>query len=351
MLKSNKANEKTNVILADCDFSENKDFIEGLKQATKAEYDFKQVISNKNHGSIVENVIRYIKYFSLSFSIYLNRKKYNNIIAWQQFFGLILAFYLQVFNSKFKPNIYVMTFIYRSKKGIFGKIYDNFMRYVVRGKYIKRVIVFSKSEAEYYSNYFGVPIDHFQYIQLGINDVACKFNNSYNGEKYIISAGRSNRDYNFLIATIKNTEYKLKIVCDELNCKYDFVKIYNNCYENDFYKLLSKAYCVVISLDDENISSGQLVILQSMMFGKPVICTKNTTVYDYIDSGINGFIVDKSYDELIDTLNMLYKDEILYQYISKNARKKFHDNFSLKKMGENIGSIILDERYGDVTNA
>lgn len=48
---------------------------------------------------------------------------------------------------------------------------------------------------------------------------------------------------------------------------------------------------VVIPLQNLNISSGQLMLLQAMQLGKPIIVTNNCTIYDYIENGKTGLIL------------------------------------------------------------
>lgn len=68
---------------------------------------------------------------------------------------------------------------------------------------------------------------------------------------------------------------------------------------------LGNCYAVILPLDDENISSGQLVILQAIMLGKPAIVTRNRTVTDYIIDGYNGYVIEKNEESLIKMIKKL----------------------------------------------
>ena len=67
--------------------------------------------------------------------------------------------------------------------------------------------------------------------------------------------GRSNRDNDFILNTYKNTEYQVKIISEGIMSNYNNIKCYNNIFDNDYYKMLSNFYFVLISLKDENISA------------------------------------------------------------------------------------------------
>lgn len=107
-----------NVILIDFPKIENWKFKESLNKKTNMKWEERESISNKKRKTILYNMVRYLKYFFFPFKIFLQRKDYKNIIAWQQFYGLLYAFYCRIFHSKKYNNLIVMTFIYKEKKGI-----------------------------------------------------------------------------------------------------------------------------------------------------------------------------------------------------------------------------------------
>lgn len=333
---------KENVILADFDIPENWEFQKALENKTNLKWKAIGLKSNINHGSRMENFKRYFKYFYLPLTIFLHRNKYDVVLAWQQFFGLILAFYCRLFHVKKSPKIIVMTFIYKPKCSIVGKMYYRFMNYIVNSGYIVKFIVFSSSEPEYYSGIFGVPSNLFQVFELGIEDELKKYKDSEHcNDLYLVAAGRSNRDYDFLVDTFGNTEYNLKIICDEY-CgeKYSNIEYYTHCYNEKYLKLLAGAYCVLVPLKDRNSSSGQLVILQAMMFGKPIIVTDSNAIKDYIKDGQNGFLIDKVKEKWLESVFILINDSETYVKMSCLARNMFINKYSLMSMGRNIGEVI-----------
>lgn len=94
----------------------------------------------------MQKLIRYAKYFLTPMKIAKNRNNYGKVLAWQQFYGLILAFYFRLMHVKESPEIVVLTFIYKPKKSLIGKIYDKFMRYIVTSGYIKYFVVFLRAK-------------------------------------------------------------------------------------------------------------------------------------------------------------------------------------------------------------
>lgn len=337
IIKKNK-----NIILIDFPKIKNWEFKENLDKITNLRWEEVEGVSNWIRKNKISNFIRYIKYFLFPLDIFIKRTQYKNIVAWQQFYGLLYAFYCRIFHTKKHNNLVIMTFIYKPKKGLTGKLYFKFMKYVVQSKYVDIFICFSKKECEYYSKLFNVSNEKFRFSTLGIENISLpKEVKPIKNEKTILSCGRSNRDYNFLYNAIKDTNYHLDIISDECKLKKcKNIKIYNNVYGNEYLKMLNNSYIVVIPLKDEDISAGQLVILQAMQLGKVTICTNSNTVSDYIEDGVNGFIIKKDEKELINLIEKLYKDEELYNKISKNQKEIFEKKFSTKVLANQVGNIV-----------
>lgn len=331
---------KENLILIDYDAPNNWEFHRAIERITNNRWRVFKAISNENHGSTFQKFIRYAKYFIVPLKIAINHKNYNIVLAWQQFYGLILAFYFRIFNIQNTPEIVVMTFIYNPKKSFVGKIYDKFMRYIVTSKYIKYFIVFSQSEKKQYADYFNIPEDKFVFETLGYEDKTQEVP-ICTSESFFLAAGRSNRDYKFLLDAWSNREDHLKIICDSLSSKGipKNIEILDTCHDNDYFSELAKCKAVIVSLENTHISSGLLVIIQAMMYGKPVIVTENDTIKNYVNAGKTGLVIKKNKNDLYAALATL-SNEKYYKEISVAERKKYESKFSIYAMGTAIGKLL-----------
>ena len=330
-------------LLVDFDINLNSpwSFIDGLNSETNEKWVIFGKTSNKDHGSFGKNLLRYIKYFSFSFEMLRKREHFKVLLAWQQFYGIIIAWIAHLFRLQNMPDIFVMTFIYKKKNGFFGVLYHRFIKFALCSKYVKSVFVCSKSEQLYYSNLFNQNSNFFVPVTLGIEDIADRY--AIEDGVYYVSAGRSNRDYAFLEENWPYS-YKLAIISDSVEKEVrNDINYEMNCYGNEYLEKVARCHAVIVPLKDNKISSGQLVVLQALMFGKPIIVTKNDTITEYIEDGRCGFIIEKNKESLNRALKLIDEN---YDSLSNFARKDFEDRFSLLAFGKNIGRIINDELQG-----
>ena len=331
---------KKNGIFIDMQTVPSWEFAQGLEEKTGIKWDVISYVSNDRRSKRLE-MIRYCKYFYYSFVIFIHRNQYDKIIAWQQFFGLLMAFYCRLFGVKKQFSLVVMTFIYKRKRGRLGNLYYSFMQYTLNSKYIDKIIVCSRHEVNYYAALFP-QTDKFVFIPLGIDKITnLQTDTPLEQQKYILSVGKSNRDYPFLYEALKDSGYRVKILANDiLQPATKHIEIYTNVYGREMHHYLYHCFCVVIPLADTQISSGQLVALQAMQLGKPVIVTESDGITDYITDGYNGMIIKKEKEALITALHALYTNEHLYTALSQNARSGFDEKFSILRFGHHAGYLF-----------
>lgn len=334
---------KKGVILAGNPVPEDWDFRKGMEEETGEGWEVKRCCINEYAGA--KKYTRYVKYVFYPLYLIAVRRQYKVIISWEQFFGLVMAFYMSILHIKACPPIDIMTFIYKPKKGFIGKAYYRFVRRAVNSAYVRRIYVFSSSEIECYMRLFGLKRDKLCSEMLGIADLAPKIHKMKpaRGGKFCLSAGRSNRDYDFLRRAWEGQKTPLCIVCDvetaedSANIRYE-----KDCHGDAYLRLLADAWVVIVPLQSRDFSSGQLVVLQAAMLGKPVIVTENDTIRDYVDNGRTGFIIPKKCEALQKVLEQL-EDEEFYTQICSNARQKFEECFSLYELGCRIGRRLQEK--------
>ncbi|MGE5627284.1 MAG: glycosyltransferase [Solirubrobacterales bacterium] len=339
-------NNIENIVLIDSSQEEGKDFRQALQDVTGLNWQVVDYRSNEGRVRKSANILRYLKYFLFPLKIFFKRNEIKNIVAWQQFYGLNFAFYCRLFKVKKINKITVMTFIYKKKSGIVGLIYHKYMTYIVKSGYIDLFTCTSDTERELYSKMFDLNINKFAFVPWGgvINhSQEAQIDETLAKQQFLFSPGRSNRDWDFLINSLKGSEYNLKIACDELEPKIiDNIEIYNNIHEDKMWKYMKNCFCILISIKDTSVSAGQTVLVQAMQFKKPMIITKSEGLTkDYIINGYNGLIIEKDKDELLKAIAMLRNCPELYKKITENAYNDYLEKYSIYQLGRNVGNAIL----------
>lgn len=324
------------VILADFKKREKWDFQTALERETSKEWEVLTCQTNQYHGSKMKVLFRYFVYFLFSFRVFISRNRYEQIVAWQQFYGLLLAFFCRIFHVKAAPEIYVMTFIYKPKNAL----YHRFMRYIVTSHYITKLIVMSDGEKRYYAEMFNLSDDKFHCTRIGVTDRASDYPLDANRKRYYLSVGRSNRDYTFLRNAWKKEYGELIIICDSYREeKKEGITVLRHCHGDEYLRYVSNCYAQIIPLDDENISSGGLSFLQAMMLSRPTIVTENKTVPDYIDSGRTGIIIKKTTAALAESIAYL-EVESNYTAMCQAVRQEYISKYSEDSLGIDISKVL-----------
>lgn len=298
----------------------------------------------ENNGvrkSGMNEFLRLLQYVFFPLSQLRNYGKFDVIIGWQQFFALNLAFWLRFFHVKKRSKIICMTFIYKTKSGILGKVYYRYMKWIVNSHYIDSFIVHSRNEVERYADIFKCGKERFHFVRL-VNDILAHADSRT--EPFVFSTGRSNRKFQLLYALSEAYDIPVKIATDTFPPKVPpRVEILQNCSGDAMLSEMMKCFCVVIPLEIPEVSSGQLTCLQAMMCGKPVICTRSSALEDYVSDGETGLFFDNTVDSLKRCIDLL-SDRDFYNRISNNARDFCVSECTPKEMARKVLSTVgLDD--------
>lgn len=339
---------RKNIVLVDWTPKQDWEFLHGLEDSTGEAWEVYSCDSSRhNRGGVMQKILHYAKLFYVPLRVIFSHKRYKQVVAFHKIHGLMLALYFKLFHIKNAPELTIMTFIYKPKSGMLGKLLHKFVSSCVKSEYIKKLVVYSQSEIEYYTELFDIPADKLFATNYCIEDSTKRVPIGTKGD-YFLSVGSSNRDYHFLLSSWSENR-KLVIINNTLKEKTDnpSIEILLNCHGDDYLRLLADCHAVIISLDDPHISSGQLVIMQSMMYGKPVIVTKNDTLGDYIIHGYDGIIIEKTSDALENAIAQLDNEEY-YREMSEIERKTFYKKYSLHEFGVQIGQTVKNLKKQDL---
>ena len=266
----------------------------------------------------------------------------GHVLAWQQMYGILPAFFNRYIFHRRNLNISIMTFIYKPKNGCVGKLYHWLVNSAITSKNVTNIFVYSESEAKHYSSIFPKAKEKFHFIKFGLPvDHTDYCDTNLKNENYFFSTGFSNRDYEFLINVFDSTSLKLKIACPYLKASTSpNIEILDNCFGEEMKRQMSNSIAVLIPLKNLNISSGQLVFITAMQLGKPLVVTDSAPTRTYLDHNVDAIIVPNEIMKWRDAVEKLINDKEFYNTMCAHNRQRSVTEFSIDRLGTDIGQFI-----------
>lgn len=208
-----------------------------------------------------------------------------------------LVFSLAVRLLRRRTRVYLLGFIYtrrsrpwldRWRQAYFGSLFVQ----------LGGIFCHSRLEVQRYDRLFPRAAGRFVYVPYGLHieghDSPQPPVQPATGPA--LSAGRSGRDYALLTQVFAANGRPLRIVCDSeralAGCtEAPNITILRRCYDRDYVDELRRAGMVVVPLAVDDISAGQMVIIQAMAYRKAIIVTRTSTIGDYLHDGHDALLV------------------------------------------------------------
>jgi len=168
----------------------------------------------------------------------------------------------------------------------------------------------------------------------------------HDSEAYIFSAGRSGRDYETLIAAVRGLDLRVRIVCDRASALAGIelpsnVVVLDHCYGAEYVRELAGASMVVIPLLVDNISSGQMVLIQAMAYRKPIVITRTVTIQEYVVDLEECLLVPRSdVAALRSAIESLNEDAGKSRHLAAGARRAYEQRFCMRAYVENLVTVV-----------
>lgn len=285
-------------------------------------------------GNFLRHILYWLKSALYAIKI-LIKSKSNNILC----INPIVGFFLSLF--AINKNIILLGFLFEPKQNkIYYRLRYHLTRFVL--KKIKKVIVYSSIEVNYYNNLFNL-CNKFYFIQYGKDYINNK-NKNYFPDKYISSGGSSNRDYTTLLNAFQNIEDKINeqlciaTIPECINNKYisQKVSILYNITLEDFGAFLNGCDFLVLPLKESNISAGHMVILQALQLNKIILVSEIKGIKDYVNENQVIFFKPSSSDDLENKILDISKNIERYKLKFMKNSKYYYDNFTFEKFFQRI---------------
>lgn len=134
----------------------------------------------------------------------------------------------------------------------------------------------------------------------------------------------------------------LKSLVNKLNLN-DKITWHGSLYENDKYQIYAKSDFMILPSQDENFANN---VIESLMFGTPVVLSKEVGLADFVVEKDLGWVYDGSHDNLVEVMNNAMNDKIRILEINKKARRILLEEFDANKINNQY-----IEMYNSVINA
>lgn len=331
------------LIVADCRV--NGDLINILSERLNTNVDLLYLDTSRKTGK--STLARHFSYFILAIHALSIGDKYNNILFWQQFIGLYWG-YLSRIKGEIHTSIFLTPLIYRSRKGIIGKMYKLFFTFSLSNPAIKGAICYSSTELKYYQKVFVKNRDKVFFIPYGQSSkIRDKNTVTLQRNPYLFSGGTSNRDYRTLLSAAEKIKYTFVIACTQRDIKElsipDNVQVFHDAYGEEFDSLMRFSYGVILSLKDTNISSGQIVLLKAMETGKPIVATRSAGTINYVDETCAFLVEPRNVEDLQRALRFIIENPEKAQDKAMRAKKKYQRSFTAQRFASSMAEVITQK--------
>lgn len=214
-------------------------------------------------------------------------------------------------------------------------------------EYIDLFIEYTNSVSYLYSSKLS---GKFVYTPYYLNLPQMKSQKSQEAE-YIFSGGIKKRDFVSLINAVRGLDVHLKLVVKSKKILMDSVTIPDNCevFENipfeEYLQLMADSKFTVVPLYKGRKMHGITSVVESLLLGKPVISTRNASVDDYIDDGVDGVLIEpgdvQGYSDAIEKMN---KDQVFFESCRQAVINKRHQ-YTYDSFAQRLGNILHEKFY------
>jgi glycosyltransferase involved in cell wall biosynthesis len=205
-------------------------------------------------------------------------------------------------------------------------------------------IVFSSNQVQLFVEHFGVPADRITMVHYGADTEFYRPKTAAGG-RFILSVGKSGRDYATFLAAIEQSGLPAKIACPA-EC-LNGLRIPSNCevlgsVSNVAYRsLMAEASMVVIATTVPSYPAGQSVLVEAMAMAKCVVISESPAIRDYVSNGVDGFMVPPAdVAALRDQVVELFSDARRREAVGGNALRAAQERFNSRAMMRSIDAVL-----------
>lgn len=229
-----------------------------------------------------------------------------------------------------------------------GQTYPGMKRRLSRAALprIDRFIVHSRGEIAAYSEWLDIAPERFQFVpfETPVRDIELDEDRQ---QPFVLSMGTAQRDYKLLFGVMAELGYPTVIVAGQhavagLKVPPN-VTVRSGLTPQQCFELTQRARLNVIPVANRTTASGQVTLLDAMMFARPAIITSCPASIDYVTHGKDALLVRYAdHDDMKANIQRLWEDEALRTALGSAARRTALETFSEAVIGRTMRQILLE---------
>ena len=245
-----------------------------------------------------------------------------------------------------RPRHAVLEFITREEgTSLYDRVKYALLRFAL-GR-VDRLICSSRREVTYYRERLRLRRDQVGFAPLG-GDPSWAARSGSGSRDYILSAGRTLRDYDTLLKAIEGTGYRLVVVTSPA-CLTGLsipsgVEVQFDIDATSLLTLIHGARMVVLPLQNREISCGQRLLLMAMAQGKCCVVSRVAGIVDYLTDGEDGVLVPpRDPVALRAAIRDLWAEPERTEAIGARAHRAFEERYRIERHAESILSLLTHD--------
>lgn len=240
-----------------------------------------------------------------------------------------------------------------------GKYFTGVYLFLARKIMLKKInlyVTYSQEERKIYSKKYKIPLDRIAFTHWAVS-MPDKIESYHpllkEGEPYICTIGRNNRDLDTFIESVNDLEIKIIIVCrkaqlDLKKIRNRHITVFENISLKECNQILSNALINIVPIKDASVGAGHMTIVKAMQYGVPQIITDISTIRDYFIHNQHGLLVKSgNSNDMRKSILKLISNKELRKYYSANSiefsKKWLSEEAAYKSLKATIDSIVTEK--------
>lgn len=211
-------------------------------------------------------------------------------------------------------------------------------------KSVNLFIVHSRAEIDSYSEWLGLPRERFIFVPLSIEMLPVTEQEDIS-EPFVFAMGSANRDYKLLFDTLHRLGHRAVVVAGPHAVQGLYVPpnvtVKSGLTLAECHRLCQRARVNVVPVDNEVTASGQVTLLETMMYGKAVVATRCVGTDDYVEEGVTALTVPAGDGHaLAQSIDLLWNDEERRRQLGAAAFRYVREQVSFRGVSGQMHEAI-----------